>query len=442
MTRQKTTLLLVVAVLLSSCSTSGKLSPEKTGASSPISPTMTSMIVVSPESSNIPLTPATAFATPTLSLTNLSGSGWVTHCLDVATNLPSKLRGEGNIILQQKQGAEHSFFVNMESGIKEPLPDNWHSWDWDVSPNGQWLTYFQEHIDQSGVMTSTNLQIMDSDGKVQAIIPLDDLYEGWLDNERLYFRHRIKPNEKAFSLIALNPFTGQRQELLPDYPDIFPNLNYYDRTRYYPIEVYNPFLTLVAYPYIAENQTEVGWRLLDIKNKQILASIPALIFRAGPVWSFDGDRFVVIGLTSFSSDEYAELFEVSHNGQVTQLTNIGASGGYISNNSYRWSPDERYIAFWMHTSQHQEENVDQLAVLDVNSNEVVNYCIPGRKLVGAEAPIWSPDSQQLAVASYDKDRNPSVIVVDIKQEIAAQLGKNLEPAFWLKILPPVWMKTP
>lgn len=82
--------------------------------------------------------------------------------------------------------------------------------------------------------------------------------------------------------------------------------------------------------------------------------------------------------------------------------------------------------------------MERLAVLEVSTREVVNYCVPGIKSLGAYPPIWPPDSQQLVV--YDPKGEKPVIVVDIEQKKAAPTGKNLDPVLWLRFIPEVWIK--
>ena len=61
------------------------------------------------------------------------------------------------------------------------------------------------------------------DGQPFQLIPWEEGWmtvEGWLDNERLLISRRRKGQYDLDSMIVLNPFTGQRTELAPNYPDI------------------------------------------------------------------------------------------------------------------------------------------------------------------------------------------------------------------------------
>src|SRR5262249_23189443 len=143
------------------------------------------------------------------------------------------------------------------------------------------------------------------------------------------------------------------------YPRHFPNL-YSDLyvsgvlPPYFPIEAYDPTLTRVVYPYLKIDQsgqeTSEGFRLWDIIGRRTLVDLPALASMTGLVCSDEGSFFAVVALPDFPNG-YPELFRVSRNGSIRQLTDLEAFGGDISSNSYSWSHDGRYLAFWLHGSR-------------------------------------------------------------------------------------------
>ena len=160
----------------------------------------------------------------------------------------------------------------------------------------------------------------------------------------------------------------------------------------------------------------MGFRLatwMETKRLQLLLSNISL--SSGPRWSPDGQQALVIGLPDFPNFGYFEFYTISRSGEVARLTDLGAYKAKISINririSYSWSPDGRYIAFWITID---EDPVERLAVLDVSTHSVVNYCVPGLKPLGAYPPIWSSDGQQMVV--YDPSLEGPVVVVDIKQK--------------------------
>jgi hypothetical protein len=370
--------------------------------------------------------------TPTLSPASTSTptvASWMnlrTECLEITSELPADFRGSGSIILWKMQGADHSYAVNMETGVRSILPDDWNWWEWAISPDEHWLT-LQKDEDES------TIQVLDPKGEVQATVHLEEDwgYSGWWDNERFEIYKLIDRDNKIYSLITLNPFTGNRQDFPAEYPDIY-TLGAY----FFPL-AYDPALTRLIYPY--HTKGEMGFRLRDVDGGQTLAVVPSIIsLSSGPRWSPDGQQALVIGLPDFPNFGYFEFYTISRSGEVARLTDLGAYKAKISKNrfsSYSWSPDGRYIAFWITID---EDPVERLAVLDVSTHSVVNYCVPGLKPLGAYPPIWSSDSQQMVV--YDPSLEGPVVVVDIKQKRAAAIGMYLEPEFWLRTVPDIWVK--
>jgi Tol biopolymer transport system component len=107
--------------------------------------------------------------------------------------------------------------------------------------------------------------------------------------------------------------------------------------------------------------------------------------------------------------------------------------------NYSMSPDGKLLAFWILAQPSPFEEA-QLAVLDIDTGAVTNYCIKGDPFLdnayGQEsllAPIWSPDSTQLLVISRPQE-NPElrrVVMVDIVNKYAAQINQDMEPVGWM-----------
>jgi Tol biopolymer transport system component len=121
---------------------------------------------------------------------------------------------------------------------------------------------------------------------------------------------------------------------------------------------------------------------------------------------------------------------------VTQLTHLTTyfTSTYIT--LYTWSPDGRYIAFWVATNIPADAYVlddMQLAVLDTVSQQVTLYCIKGNIINPGVYPwgiVWSPNSQQLMLENL-LEQAPFVLV-DIAQNFAAQIADDLKPVGWMK----------
>jgi len=116
------------------------------------------------------------------------------------------------------------------------------------------------------------------------------------------------------------------------------------------------------------------------------------------------------------------------------LTDFGTSftSNYIGGASL--SPDGKKIAFWLYLRP--SPYVDQqLAVLDLERQQVTNYCIPGSLHLDAARPVWSLDSRYLAVQNQYELNKGRIILVDTQQEWAVEIAEIIPigwPAGWLK----------
>jgi Tol biopolymer transport system component len=149
----------------------------------------------------------------------------------------------------------------------------------------------------------------------------------------------------------------------------------------------------------------------------------------------------VVGKTvlgSAASDSGDDIFSISRDGQVSQLTHLTEHYGKlltINPSGPSWSPDGRYIAFWLIYPSHGSEW--QLAVHDTVNQKTTAYCIVNKDasqlsyIHPLPAPIWSPDSKQLMVENrYDPTSN-HILIVDLAQKLAFSVFDNMYPAGWL-----------
>ncbi len=120
--------------------------------------------------------------------------------------------------------------------------------------------------------------------------------------------------------------------------------------------------------------------------------------------------------------------------RLTYLTNT-----YVAHpGAMSLSPDGRYIAYWL-TIEASPYPGERLAVADLLTGNVTNYCIagyPGRSFGESFPPVWSPDGKGLAVTYPVKKPEgrffgTNVLVLDLEREVAAQVAELAAVSGWM-----------
>lgn len=379
------------------------------------------------------------------------------QCLDVAPTLPPQTISEGSVILDDYLTLG-TILLNMATGAKIQLVRQNESFVYfAVSPDREKVAYIRTRFDQPGGKADLHLVIAAANGQPQKAIPLEKGWggiPGWLDDQRLIINIAGKdPDEstakKPATLLMLNPFTGERRILRPDFPGIYVE---------YPVffwegwseTMYDPTLTRVVYP-----SSRDGYVLWDLQSQRALVNFRSFISHP-PRWSPDGTQFVVAAdpdLAQHHAGPGFELFSVSRDGKaITQLTNLKAYYPATDMWGYSWSPNGSHLAFWLSTNPNamaigvEDHATERLAVLDLTTQEVTEYCIPLDKYGGTfggipffasgmTSPIWSPNGQQFIVESRYAPDASRVILVDLAQGFAAQIADTMMPAGWMKSAP-------
>jgi Tol biopolymer transport system component len=211
------------------------------------------------------------------------------------------------------------------------------------------------------------------------------------------------------------------------------------------LTVYDPTLTLVVYPSRDLDLIKPSYVIWDLQSDQMVAELPfPEYYTYPPRWAPDGKFFIIANSPlEYLHVEYDpntpppndEFYLISRNGEVLQLTNFAdAFEQNINVYHYRWSPDGHYVAFWLdknlETSPYTADG--ELAVLDINTQEVTLYCIRGEFMTGGgELPVWSPNSKQILVKSVTEDGEGLVVLVDIVDGWAAEIIEGYTPAGWM-----------
>jgi Tol biopolymer transport system component len=166
-----------------------------------------------------------------------------------------------------------------------------------------------------------------------------------------------------------------------------------------------------------------------------------------PRWSPDGKKLLIVAnYQSAPTDfDHDEIFLVNPDGNETRVTFFKDNFERNSISLPVWSPDSRYVAFWLSTSMPNE--MGSLAVLDNATSTVDLYCnefapFPFRfgsditlgyayDQVNSAPPIWSPDSQYLLVENYEQFTS-STYLFDLKSHTITKVTDDARPVSWLK----------
>lgn len=369
------------------------------------------------------------------------------QCLEVAESLPPNRSLKGVIVYNGDYNSS-AYLRNQE--IDEtylfPREEGDRLLGFAVSPDGKWVMY--DHYSET--TKEDRLVIATAKGEpIQSQVVDPRFLWQWFDNQRLIHLGFLEDGTHVLQL--LNPFTGERQDLQADFPDSemfpsnpgfppYPNWDYSKGGS----PVYDPTLTRVVYPGTAIEKNE-EWPIIiwDVKSGQPVAQfVTKDYWGETPLWTPDGKQFV-FATKLHSKDSYPpanEFLAIGRDGEVRELTHFAESFAETRiTDNYSMSPDGKLLAFWISAQPSPFEEA-QLAVLEIDTGLVTNYCIKGDPFLengyGQEsliAPIWSPDSTQLLVISRLPE-NPQlrrVVMVDIVNNFGAQINQDVQPVGWM-----------
>jgi hypothetical protein len=379
------------------------------------------------------------------------------QCLEVGVNgLPSNIPRNG-VWVTNTDGNEGAWLMGVSRGVMPiQLPwngavrqENEHLSEFVVSPDRIRLMYV--HSNRTNTTDrQAGLVIVTSDGEEiwsQPIAPGEAW--NWFDNERL--SSWVSQEGGTPNLILLNYASGERQEIQADYPgyaDVFSGL--FLLKWNYPFTKYDLTLSRVVYP-ACDPDCMNGYPVIlrDVETGQTLASfLTQDMFGLSPIWLPDFNQFIMAANLG-STDSYAkanEIYLISRDGEIRQLTRFTDYYSQVEIHPYySLSPNGRYLAFWIKTQPGQFDD-NRLAVLDIETGKVTNYCLPGEIFQNnlalesegypsneGEAPVWSPDSTQMMVVGRDPEARGIRwnILVDIVYGTAIKVGEDMEIVGWM-----------
>ena len=418
--------ILFTLVCLNGCLSSSQ-PVEKSPSQTPVQPTLTPSAAPMPratESLPTPTQPPLPTLTPTEPDQKAAEILYETSCVEPAPL--ESLHGTGYLYLHGYQTSAKR--LDLENGTIQLIDDSWNFWEWSFSPDEKWVIYYPG-VREDGTLDEDIIPILSSDGKEvltfeKAIGSFD-----WLDNNHLKITNLIEGTD-LLSVVVFNPFSGEQRMVPVDLPEIYPYKSMASK------QAYDSTASFVVYPYSTEDS--FGYRLWDVYQHQILASVESLLPLYTPKWSPDGSRIIIPGISQplgeDPSDTGLELFMLDLQGSVIQLTDLESLHVNMSIKELGpWSPDGRYFAFWF---KPDDESLE-LALIDVDNKKMVNLCVRGSDSTGPEPPVWSPDSKQIS-GMRRQDGLSSAFVVDVSDMKIYEIGENIEPFFWLKAPPDIW----
>jgi hypothetical protein len=426
-------LLFLSTVLLSGCSPATQM-PDGGGTKSV---TDTQIPVANTETPTV-----TATITPTASLTPI--------LFTPTPQIPPEAR------LQIKQMQIFDRFPNDEHGHGYAVLSEWgwdsvlvvdlaHSEKWQIAlPGGHQIPEFGIlSRDEKWVIRLKNLdvqepgeeiyEVLSSQGQVKSAFRLPkgwNIRYSWVNDRQILADKQKDPENLIHQTMAIDAFSGQTRLLPFDYPGICDIYSFGD----YDDNVYDPSLKYVIYPAL-QLDAPPGVIVRDVNKRTNILSVPETF--GEPVWSPDGKMFAIRAS--------AGIYGGYLNGELKKLTHIDRLGAYVDGEVIRWSPDGRKIAFSMTTTKNPDLSDPQcLAILDVQSEAVVDYCIPGydiKSSFGFSGMVWAPDSRSLLVDARkgDSDYTESLLI-DLDKEIAVDLDYKFDPLYFIDTLPSIWDK--
>ena len=420
------------------------------GTVSPASPTVSTPTFT--------LIQPTTTIVPTVTPTIRPEIGVKINCLEIQPTFPQETNLNGVLALAPDDDSPmyKGFFLNLKTGEKTLLRggDTQGLSSASVSPNRKLLAYYL----LTEKLYMARLVIMGANGNpmLDRLVSWSDWFSmvGWINNEQLIFdRYELHQDGNylvhPLDAILYNPFTKTQKELPSDFSGVW-TLESPHWDEFSLIEAsYDPTFSYVVYP-----QNGPKLVLWDLQRKQQIAAFDTnVFFGSAPRWSPDGQKFLTHN--SIASDKPGaidntrqELYSIDTNGEVQQLTHLTTLYEKAQFTKYIWSPDGRLVAFWIRTepdnypgSSSNGNHPFRLAILDLQTQLVTNYCLSGDVKVlnpkggiigySPNTPIWSPDSSSLLIHSPNGEKSGMTVLVDIERGSAFQIADNMLPIGWL-----------
>ena len=363
------------------------------------------------------------------------------RCLEIQGDNPQTTDISGTLVFRSEVDIldDDLLLLNLASREQKGIPTRGAT-NYAISPGGTLLAF--DSLVQHEAQADSQSNIIDSNGQLVIAINKETGWTDfeWLNEEILLINFPGRGNPLvSFALVEreqriIEPFiteTGFFEAELID------KWGFYANHRI----VYDSRLTRALYALLNEKGPQIV--LHDIEINEDLMFLPTYEgWGTSPKWSPNGEH-IAIALNTNSSFQVDgmrkyELFIIDRDGDKFYATNLAEISESIYISSLSWSPDSSHIAFWYTASNNSLHENLELAMLNVDTKKITNYCMSKNEETHSWkrndiSPIWSPDSAALLIEIPDTGNvTPSTLIVDILQEKAILIKSGMIPVGWMK----------
>jgi len=369
------------------------------------------------------------------------------ECLEVTGMQPESTTASGTLVIHSSEVGENDYLLDLTSmtPTRESI-----GLTAVVSPDNRKLA----------VVVDNQIEIRDANWNLLSSFPkeADWQIERWLDGYQLLIDvGQNAPQAQSWrlpQLLVVNATTGESTlafdaTSIPGIQDRYdPSLDFGSPSRLVP----DSSLSVMIFP-ARGDADEVPVVLWDLERHVEIGRLTNLgPFGGTPTWSPDGSKAVVAAPIRFTTDKGAfdnlagevsvggaELLSISRQGKVRRLSYV-TSLVIAAPSAPAWSPDGRFLAYWLAVRDDANYPGERLAVVDTETGLVTNYCVAGyrREQDGqSPAPIWSPDGKWIAltVPNATDVGQTDILLVDLAEKRASQVADHATLLGWMRLSP-------